>query len=393
MRRYSDDDERRIRLSGRVRSWTRAGLLEADQGQRLESDLHVDLRRTGAVLRGSLALFTALVVGATVGLVFVLLDIDNEVGGAVMTALAGGACFKGADILASAYRLYRYGVEESLAAAAVLLAAISAALFVSTVWGGAGDDATLVAALSTGAAGSWAMYRRFGFRYAMLACMVCAALVPFQLGLPKPLERALAAAVFAWSFVAARRVRIRHGDEFPGDDASVFQAAAVAGGYLVANLYLTAGLTESHTPSGMAPWFIWLTWLSIWVVAIAGLRLGIVEKDQPLIDTGLALVLATLVSNKPYFGWARQPWDPMLLGVVLMAVGVIVRRWLVSGPGGERAGFTASRMLDRDAVALRALGTVSVGIHPAEDERYPAPGDESAFGGGRSGGAGAGGTF
>jgi hypothetical protein len=392
MRRYSDDVERRIRLQARVHDWARAGLLDADQGQRLESELRVDLRRTGIVLRGSLALFTALVVGATVGLVFVLFDIDEELAGSVTTALAAGACFKAADELASRYRLYRHGVEETLGVAAALLAAISAALLVSAVWSSRGD-VPLVAALTIGAAGSWTLYRRFGFRYAVLACMACTTLIPFQLHLPYAAERLLAGGVLAAWFVGARATRLHHGDEFPGDDAGVFQAAALAGVYLVANLHVTAGLTASHTPAGVAPWFKWLTWLGIWVIPAAGLRLGIVEKDQPLIDASLVLALGTLVSNKPYFGWARQPWDPMLLGVVLLVVAVVGRRWLAAGRDGERAGFTSARILDRDLAALRTLGTVSVGVHPATDERMPASPDDAAFRGGRSGGAGAGGTF
>lgn len=392
MRQYADDAERRIRLLARVRDWTRAGLLEADQGQRLESELRVDLRRTGIVLRASLALFTALVVGATVGLVFVLFDIDEEFAGAVTTALAAGTCFKAADALASRYRLYRHGIEETLGVAAVLLAAISAALLVSAVWSWRGD-VPLVAALTAGAAGSWNLYRRFGFRYAVLACMACTTAIAFLLHLPYSVERLLAGGVLAAWFVAARVTRLRHGDEFPGDDAGVFQAAALAGVYLVANLHVTAGLTASHTPSGVAPWFKWLTWAAIWMIPAAGLRLGIVEKDQPLIDTSLMLALGTLVSNKPYFGWARQPWDPMLLGVMLLGAAIVARRWLAAGPDGERAGFTSARILDRDLAALRTLGTVSVGMHPATDERIPASPDDTAFRGGRSGGAGAGGTF
>lgn len=392
MRRYSDADEQRIRLQMRVREWTRSGLLDAAQGTRIESDLRVDVRRTGVVLRVSLALFTALAVGGTVGLAFVVLDIDGEVAGAIATALAALACMVGADLLASSYRLYRYGVEEMLAASAVVLASISAALLTAAVTSGLNGDGPLVAALAVGAAGGWAVYRRFGYQYALSAAMACAAVVPFRFRLDPPLERLLAAGVLAWAFVAARAVRLRHRDEFPGDDAGVAQAAAFAGVYLVTNLYVTFGLTDSHTPAGVSPWFRWLTWLLTWTIPAFGLWLGTREKDRPLVDVSVVLLLITLVSNKAYLGWPRPPWDPMLLGILLMVVAVSVRRWLLSGPGGERHGFTPARLLESDHDALTVIGTVSVSVQPAGDgEAHPEP--STGFGGGRSGGAGAGGSF
>src|SRR5205823_775608 len=100
-----------------------------------------------------------------------------------------------------------------------------------------------------------------------------------------------------------------------------------------------------HGATGL---FYWTTYPAIWILPCVALTFAVREKDRELLDVGIALALATLVTNKPYLGWPRHPWDPVLLGVALIAVAVGVRRWLASGPGAERSGFTASRLLESD---------------------------------------------
>jgi len=80
----------------------------------------------------------------------------------------------------------------------------------------------------------------------------------------------------------------------------------------------------------------------------------------------------------------------MLLGVLLMGLALVVRRWLLSGPGGERNGFTPLRVLSKDRAAVAMLGMASAAFKPAA----PAPSaPPPEFGGGRSGGGGASGSF
>jgi hypothetical protein len=112
-------------------------------------------------------------------------------------------------------------------------------------------------------------------------------------------------------------------------------------------------------------------------------------------NVNLLLSLVTLSTNKSYLHQERQPWDPILLGLLLVGVAMIMKRWLAKGPQGQRRGFTAVRLLAGDRRALDVLSTVSVGLqqphtHPAPGAAKPAAPD---FGGGRSGGAGASGSF
>src|SRR5262249_55096499 len=236
MRRYTADEEQRIRVHAKVREWTRAGFLDAAQARRLDHELGTDLKRTTNLLRAALGLFTAIVVAASVGLVFVSLGIRGETDTAVTLAIAAFACFALAEYLAGSLRLYRYGVEEVLAVSAVVLSSIAALTMVGTRHRSEVHVET-VAALVIGAAGALLVYRRFGLIYAGVGAMICAALVPFQLDLGDRAAHLWAAALFAAAFVMARALHRREGDDFPGDEYATLAAAAAAGTDLSLHLH------------------------------------------------------------------------------------------------------------------------------------------------------------
>ena len=121
--------------------------------------------------------------------------------------------------------------------------------------------------------------------------------------------------------------------------------------------------------------------------------LGLRDRDRDLIDVSLVLVLVTLITNKPYLGWARNTWDPIVFGTLLIGVAIAARRWLERGPNRERRGFTAQRILDKDRTRRSMLSMVSAALPapgPATAHAEPAPPE---FGGGRSGGGGGGDTY
>src|SRR5713226_9625701 len=126
------------------------------------------------------------------------------------------------------------------------------------------------------------------------------------------------------------------------------------------------------------------------VVLARGLR----RKDRFVIAVGAITAILTLVTNKPYLGWQRHTWDPMLLGALLTAVAIFIRRWLARGTGGIRRGFTAGRISGRDKLLTNAGSAVfglltPQSITPATQTSGPGV----RFGGGRSGGGGASGDF
>jgi uncharacterized membrane protein YgcG len=143
-------------------------------------------------------------------------------------------------------------------------------------------------------------------------------------------------------------------------------------------------INEFSTP------FYWATWVLIWCLPPVVLVRGLRQKDRWVIAVGGVVAILTLITNKPYLGWQRHTWDPMLLGALLMGAGLLIRRWLAGGPGGIRHGFTAQRLSGKDKSRINA-GAAALGILSPQPIT-PSPQTESPgvhFGGGDSGGGGA----
>ncbi|MGE3956142.1 MAG: hypothetical protein AB7H96_05435 [Vicinamibacterales bacterium] len=389
MRVYSPDEEIRVRLAGRVREWAKAGLLSQEQAQRFASDLTTDLRRTGLGLRLGLALFTAIAGAAATGLVFLLTDLRSEVVVSLVAAAIGVGAFHAATMVVRDYRLYRHGVEEALAVGAVGLFGLAAGLLSTELFGSnSGSEAWFFAMLGV-AAGAVAVYRRFGFQYAAVVAPCAVALAPMAFRAIGPEGGRLFAALVFGVVVTRSSLARRHAEhEIALDDWTVIRAAAAGGLYLSLNLHL---LSEPFGTSA-AGWFRWGTWGVTWILPFVLGRVAVTERDPLLLRIALAAMLASLVTNKAYLGWARQPWDPMVLGIVLVGAAVLLRRWLATGADGERGGFTARPLLERDAAFIQMVSLASVAVHPVPQRHSEAPADPS-FSGGRSGGAGAGTEF
>jgi hypothetical protein len=387
MRKYTDDEERRVRKRSQVREWVRSGLLSESQAERLEPELAVDLRRTNVYLRATLAFFTLLIVVGVVGFTALVFNVQDNAPLATVMVVAGILCISGAEMLIGAFRLYRFGVEEMLAASGVVLLAFSASL-----WWGAPISSEFTVGLLVGAIGGLGLYLRFGFVWVALGSMCSLAAIPFQLN-DSPITRRAASAVLVGAVFAVTRVhRTRRGDEWPGDEYAVLQAAALCGVYLVLNVHVLSWWNDYRCfVRDVYGRFYWLTWVLTWTLPAIGLVLGIREKDRSLIIVSLAMSTVTLATNKPYFGWPRHTWDPMLLGVALMAVALGSRRWLSRGPDAVRHGFTATRVVVREDPLLSVLSAAPLPIKA--HTHAPAPAASSGFDGGRSGGAGAGGSF
>ena len=381
MRCYSESDERNVRLHSLVREWVRSGLLDEAQGTRLGEELRTDLRRTNNFLRIVLFLFTGLIVGAAVLLVLEVLQIHDTPRTTAVCGITAVLSFALAEILIGEFRLYRFGVEEALAVAAVVLLVIAGVGMSERIK----IESMFALAFTIGAIGSLLLYGRFGFVYAGIAAIACAAMIPFPLAHEPATQRMFAGAILAGIFLVAHRYHRIHGDEFPGDDCAVFQAAAWAGLYVALNLQMTsAGITTGR--------FYWATYALIWILPIAGLRIGIRNRDRLLMDVSAAMALATLITNKAYLGGEPQSWDPILLGLLLMGTAIVIRRWLASGPNGERYGFTPVRTLSKHDRLMTVVSTVSAAFQPQPPSPEPAAA-KPHFEGGRSGGAGASGEF
>jgi uncharacterized membrane protein YgcG len=196
-------------------------------------------------------------------------------------------------------------------------------------------------------------------------------------------------------------VRPRHRFDYLADAYSLVEAFLWLGIYVDINLQLSwLTLREQWlgihitTASEFARPFYWTTWVLIWCLPPIVLARGIRQKDRFVIAVGAIVAILTLVSNKPYLGWPRHTWDPMLLGILLTGVALFIRRWLNRGPGKIRYGFTAVRLSGKDKEWMNAgsvvLGLVTAQSITAGQQKRSA---DFEFGGGTSGGGGASGEF
>jgi len=402
VRLYSASSEETLRARKLLTDWAGEGFLTKAQYQRLEQETVSELRTTNVFLRLVLFLFTLISVGAAAALFFVVfLSRPSEQIAGVFFLIFAALCYAAAEVGVSQARLYRYGIEEALAVCSVgfLCAGMQAALFSGSPYSPEPDAARFLVP-AAGAVFSLWIWHRFGLWYAFLAAMIFVVFLPDYWNLAHSAQHLIVVVLYATGLAGVAAVRSRHRFNYLEDAYSLVEALLWLGIYLAINLQLSSlnlpaqGWGGARAASEFAGPFYWTTWVLIWCLPPAVLARGIRQKDRFVIAVGAIVAILTLVSNKPYLGWQRHSWDPMFLGILLTGVAFFIRRWLARGPGGIRHGFTAGRLSGKDKqwmnVGSPVFGLLSPhSITPGPQTSAP----DVRFGGGQTGGGGAGGNF
>ena len=394
MRVYSASDEESVRARDLLKDWAGEGFLTAAQYQQMEPETVCDLRRTNIFLRIVLFLFTLLIVVAAVALFFVVVfSRPAEQTTGVFLLIFAPASYAAAELAVSQARLYRFGIEEALAACSVGL--LCAGLQAVTR-----PDGTDFLIPSAGAILSLWVWHRFGLAYALPSAMIFAVWLTADWTSSQTAQHVIVAAFYAAGLITVAAIRPRHRFTYLNDHYSIAEALLWLGIYLAINLKLSSQHLLVEWWGGFRPAdefsrpFYWATWVLIWclppIVLVRGVRL----KDRFVIAAGVVAAFLTLVTNKPYLGWPRHTWDPMLLGALLISVVLFIRRWLAAGPDEIRHGFTARRLSGKDKRWMSA-GTAAFGlVSPNTITPSPQTGTPDVhFEGGHSGGGGASSDF
>ncbi len=377
---YPREDERAIRQQRMLEDWAGSNLIDPSQRERMQADLAVDYRRTNRFLRITLFLFGALIINAVIGLVAVMLDAREGFG--IFLLLAAAGVFVLAQSVIGRYRLYRFGIEEAIALSAVPFFGAGCALFVDSGF------SSLRAFLGLAGA-SFIVFRRFAFLYAGIAAVLFAGVIPlnFDFSQADTTRRMFGIVTLFLIFGVARERRKDHEWEFPGDLYGALEATAWAAMYVLINLKASQWLSMTDE----VPQFYWATYAGIWIVPAVGLFLAIRDRHRWMLDANIAMAIITLMTNKAYLNGVQKPWDPILFGVLMIAIAIGLKRWLASGADGSRSGFIAGRLLASERERLGVAGSAAAMVPGAPaPHSHPAP---ELGGGGRSGGAGASGKF
>ena len=393
MRAYSAAAEETLRARRFLKDWVSQKYIDQAQYSNLEAQTVSELRTTNVFLRIVLVLFTLIIVGAATGLFFVVfLSRPSDQTTGIWFLIFAPLAYAAAEVCVSEYKLHRYGIEEALAACSVgfLCAGTGMTFFKSYE----------VLIFAVGAAASLWIWHRFGLWYAFLAAMVFVPFMPHYWTSSHSAQHLIVALTYGAALLVITTVRPRHRFDYLNEHYALAEALLWLGIYLAINLQLSSLNLLGHwwggplAESEFSPAFYWTSWVLTWCIPPVVLTRGVFRKDRLVIVIGAAISILTLVTNKPYLGWTRHTWDPMLLGTFLFGGALFLRRWLASAPGGARHGFTAERLSAQDkrwmAVGASAVGFLSphpVGHGP--ETAAPKPN----FGGGDSGGGGASNDF
>jgi hypothetical protein len=402
VRLYSASSEETLRARKLLTEWADDGFLTKAQYRVLEQEAVSEVRTTNIFLRLILFFFTLISVGAAAALfvvVFLSRPSDQTVG--FFLLIFAAVCYAAAEVAVSQARLYRYGIEEALAVCSVgfLCAGMQAALFSGSPYSPKPDAAQFLVPAAGVVFSLW-IWRRFGLSYAFLAAMIFVIFLPGYWTSSHSAQHLIVAAFYATGLVGLAAVRSRHRFDYLEEAYSLVEALLWLGIYLAINLKLSSldlraqWWSGTRATSEFARPFYWGTWVLIWCLPPIVLVRGIRQKDRFVIAVGAIVATLTLVSNKPYLGWQRHTWDPMVLGILLTGVAFFIRRWLARGPGGIRHGFTAGRQSGKDKHWMNVGSTVFGLLSPHSITPGPQTSNPDVrFGGGHSGGGGATGDF
>jgi hypothetical protein len=391
VRIYSAASEEAHRTRELLKDWAGEGFLSQEQYRRMQQETVCELRTTNVFLRIVLFLFTLIIVGAAAGLLFVVfLSHERDPKTGIFLLIVAAILYAAAEWAVSGFHLYRYGIEEALNVCSVgfLCAGLEQAFF-----NGSSSHKMGFLIFVGGSLFSLWIWHRFGLWYAFPAAMIFIVSIPGYWTSAHWAQHVIVALFYAVGLAGVIAVRSR-------PDYSLAEALLWLGVYVAMNLQLSSldllgkWWEGQQVGGGFSRPFYWATWVLIWCLPPIVLARAVRRKDRFVMAAGAITAILTLVTNKPYLGWPRHTWDPMLLGALLIAVAVFVRRWLASAPRGIRHGFTAERLSGKDKQWMSAGSTVLGVLSPELVARStPASSPEVGFGGGDSGGGGASSEF
>ena len=370
-------------------AWQRAGWIDEETRIRIDACYPDDRVRAGRVFRILFFVLTACALQGGLAIAYPLTGSATRMG---PISLAGGlACVAVTEYLLGPKRRRQGGIEPAFSLVAIAQLMIAVAVLVSSTPTGFENrlaiDMCLFGALATAAAWRWG----YSF-YAVGGCVMLLAaatrlpwgrlswtVAPLALFAPllvscdsphlPPVLRRCAAAVLATLAIA------------------FYTAINV---YCLDQRFLESGLWSSHSSQPALPRSV-----SIFLTALvppALMILGIRTRRRLLLNLGVVFVAASLVTLR-FYTHVAPLWLALCAGgCAVLAASLMARRYLASGAGKERSGFTAEPLLDNPA--NRRTFEMLASVAAMTPHARPTPSEAGFKGaGGKFGGGGASGEF
>jgi hypothetical protein len=385
MRADAAEAERRLAVREAARGWERAGAIDPPTRERIDAAYPDDRSRLGPVFRLLVFGFATLVVNALFGIVgLAVASVGARAASAVLITF-GILLAAATELQVGSLRRTQGGTE---AATAFLAACYLTGGLISLLAPRLHDDATINLALLTVALVFGLAAYRWG--YTLFAAAAAAAI--FLLVARSSLGR------LAWiaAPVAMAPALLRASDLArlaPAHRRCLQAAAVVSLVFLYLGVHIGSwdvALVErvgdfraaGHREHAARPLFVLSTALVPAIVVAWGIR----SRRRLLVNAGLISVLASVVTLRAYVHVAPLWMALVAGGAAAFGLALALRRYLDSGPGRERHGFTAEPLFT-DPERRSALEVAASVASLSPEARRVDAGYEG--GGGRSGGGGA----
>ncbi len=384
--------ERAKQVRDAARAWRAAGFASEAVVARVLSLYPDDRRRFGPGFRALAFIFTGVSVWAIFGLSMVLLEPSGSTSWGLLCCFWAVVCVALTELQMGPGRRADAGAERATAYSAVALAVLGALALSDSV----GNDSLrgyFTIALAAGFVSCLIGAARWGDR----ALSAGAAITGFGVLAQSSHGRLLwiiAATVFLpLGLACAREARFSPSHR---DGLAAASAVAILALYGAVHIWsydqrLIEGLHSyslSQPPLPYRPLFILATALLPPLLLILGWR----RREPLLLYSGLVLIGASIATIRLYHAVMPLSFALILIGSACLGLALGIRRWLRSGPAGERHGFTADPLFDNTnrSEAIRSVVAVA-SFTPAA--RIAPSGPAFEGGGGSFGGGGASGGF
>ena len=402
---YASRQEEDIFIRKEARTWKRSSLINDDQLREIFVHTDPDLRLTNIFFRALFFVFAQLCASTLLALFVWLTGMKTELAFAWTFIVAGVTFYFLAEYAVTKYRLYRHGIEEALAVFAMALICVGIyigvnKLFVLGQW--SARHLIFLCLLFAVSAG-W-IYLRFGYLYTAFISLIALCIIPFQLSLTPAGARVLLLFVLVPFFVISVLSHDRESEDFRKGRNTAIQASLLAGIYFTVNLQILrlagsfandTGMRHLHplfsplNPQSFPSYLYWLSYLLTFLIPAFGIFWGVGNRKRLIINANLIFACLTLATNKSYLGLERYPWDPAIMGIMLVILSIVISRWLKNGPEGKRFGFTEKDILKPEAHGINVADVAAAFTPGLTDARQPQVQSEPYFDGGKSGGGGA----